>query len=74
MGMRAKDLNEVYAELLRCQTRLQAVMLKHTREGDRIFNGCAETAALRRASLDLSKALARMRQRDRSREERRDAI
>ena len=32
--MRANDLNEVYAELLRCQARLQALMLKHMRKRD----------------------------------------
>ena len=62
--MRANDLREVYAELIRCKARLQAMLLKHTREGGRVLDGCVETAALRRASLDLTRALARMRKGD----------
>lgn len=51
----------VEEELERCGARLRAVRARHTVEGDRIFQGCPETAALRRASLDLSKALATLR-------------
>lgn len=62
--MKAEDLRTVQAEMARFQLRLRAVLAKYKAEGERIFSGCAETAALRRASLDLSKTLAQLRRGD----------
>jgi len=47
-------------EAKRFLDRLAEVELKHS-EDDMAFHGCRETAALRRASMDLTKALADLR-------------
>ena len=59
--MTLDTLDAVEAELERCGARLRAVRARHTVEGDRIFYGSAETATLRRASMEFTKALARLR-------------
>lgn len=60
-------LNEVESELTRLQGRIRELRKQETRtyDGMSVFDGSDKTAAVRRASLDLTKALAKMRKGDR---------
>lgn len=62
--MNKQTITEVEAELRRFLSRLEA--LKSTEaykaeQGKYDVGGCPESAALRRSSLDLTKALAKLR-------------
>jgi len=60
--MNLEIIKEVESELERFQKRLKALKHRTKKEGDYLFRGCKETAALKRAALDLKNELTKLTQ------------
>ena len=59
--MKLENINQAMEEASRFILKAKAVKVKEL-EDKLCFYGCKETAALRRASMDLTRALSKLRQ------------
>lgn len=59
--MNYNKILDVEIEMERVLKKIKEVKIRFASQGGSIFYGCAETAALKRASMDLSRALTKLR-------------
>ena len=59
--MNTEKILDVEIEMERVSKKIKDVKIRFASQGNSTFYGCAETAALKRASMDLSRALTKLR-------------
>lgn len=58
--MNIEKIDEAEAEAKRFLKKIRALKIR-AKTDSRVFFGCAETAAVRRSSMDLSRSLSKLR-------------